>query len=327
MGIDYSCQSVESEEETVNRIFKDMFKKQIQPEKIYENFLKCIYFDNKTKINRINRELFQTFLFNVLEDNRYYHLYKDYFNSIINKYSDIQSIRKIGLIIIDVGLEKNLNFNKKDIYVEHFTKFYLDQKEINIEEIIEKGNFKFLYNENISGNLQDNYDNNRNFINFFKKKELENLENAIKQCITDTIENNTNNLTHAMNNILTYDRLELLTKSWEINNKKLILFEILRNYTSLVEKFCLFPYGVGTTKDSIDMKKAKSSDLRHLIKGLDTYNKFQQINDENVKIKLRMEIDDFCVTKEKLLESFFELSATQMNGDAIRNWLFENARN
>ena len=49
MGSEYSCQTLESEEEAVNKIFKDMFKKEFQSGTMYKNFLRCLIYNPKTK--------------------------------------------------------------------------------------------------------------------------------------------------------------------------------------------------------------------------------------------------------------------------------------
>ena len=58
MGTEYSCQTLESEEETVNKIFKDMFKKEFQSGAIYENFLKCLVFNSKNKQIKLNKNIY-----------------------------------------------------------------------------------------------------------------------------------------------------------------------------------------------------------------------------------------------------------------------------
>ena len=50
-------------------------------------------------------------------------------------------------------------------------------------------------------------------------------------------------------------------------------------------------------------------------------------NSTNNKKKFQTELEEFIKTKEKLIGNFFELSETQISGDAIRNWLYENSKN
>ena len=318
MGTEYSCQTVESEEETVNKIFKEMFRKDYQPSIIYQNFLNCIYIDQKLKIYKLHKELFQNFLYYVLEDNRYTQLYKDYFNSILSKYNDINCIRKIGLILIDIGTKKEFTFTKKKIYIEHFTKFYLDYNEVGITNELDKTKYKNFDEKNLD--IKNNSKDDPNFLNFFKKKELENLDSSIKICISDIIDNNTNCLCYSLTRILNGRRLDMLMKSWGKNNKKLLLLEIHRNYTSLVEKFCIFPNNSSGLKDNSFVTRREKIETKE-------NELFLTKSEENLNNrKIKMEIDEFIHTKNKLIENFFELSENQLTGDIIRNWLYDNSK-
>jgi len=423
MGSEYSCQTVESEEETVNKIFKNMFKKDIQSGTIYDNFIKCIiYYPNLKKL-KLNKNLFLSFLSYVLEDNPYCDIYKEYFFSIIQNHSEIESIRKLGLIIIEnaFGVD-HVNLRKK-YYMEHFKKFYLE----NILEKVENdsnhfsfslGNdnsfysnlnkesnnppnakFPLYYKKSSSAELENsrefyldesirrhdikktnsndyifinkpnninktyladvdfcnNYDfnssnfnfnatQNPNFISFIKKKELENLDSQILSLISDVIENNTNCLSYALKSIFSRGRIETLQKSWNKNNKKLLLLEIHRNYTSLVEKICLFPSlnsenigkkhshkNLSSNEKVQTMLTPKNNPSKKLI--IDTLNKQIEIErlyteeEVNIKGKFQIELEEFFSIKEKLISNFFELSETELSGDTIRNWLCENSKN
>ena len=124
MGSEYSCQTLESEEETVNKIFKDMFKKEFQSGAIYENFLKCIIFNPQTKQIKLSNKLLISLLEYVIEENRYKKVYINYITNFIPGKSEIDSIRKIGLILIDLSINKDLK--RKKFYLDHFKRFYLN---------------------------------------------------------------------------------------------------------------------------------------------------------------------------------------------------------
>ena len=124
MGSEYSCQTLESEEEAVNKIFKDMFKKEFQSGAIYKNFLKCLIYNPKNKQIKLSKKLLISLLEYVIEDNQYKEIYINYIVNFINEKSDIDSIRKIGLLLIDLNTNKDLT--RKKIYFKHFRKFYLD---------------------------------------------------------------------------------------------------------------------------------------------------------------------------------------------------------
>jgi hypothetical protein len=327
MGSEYSCQTVQSEEETVNKIFKDMFKKEIQTRSLYDFYINCIIYHPDLKNLELDKKLFSSFLNYFLEDNPYVDFYKEYFNNIIYSHSEIESIRKIGLIIIENTMANYQANLRKSFYIQHFEKFYLEnisdkseKNSIKLSNVFGKSNslnfntnyenknpnielpyykkpnsaeldndkryFLNEYHQNIadikktnsndslkikvnkkinsadlgnfnydfnSSNFNFNVKQNPNFISFIKKKELEDLDNKIITFISDVIENNTNCLSYALKNIFSENCLETLEKSWSKNNKKLLLFEIHRNYTSLVKKICLYP-----TNNIDDIFKKKS---------------------------------------------------------------------
>ena len=144
MGTEYSCQTLESEEETVNKIFKDMFKKEFQSGAIYENFLKCIIFNPQTKQIKLSNKLLISLLEYVIEENRYKKVYINYITNFIPGKSEIDSIRKIGLILIDLSINKDLK--RKKFYLDHFKRFYLD---IHKSEDKDKGIIFFSYQFNL----------------------------------------------------------------------------------------------------------------------------------------------------------------------------------
>jgi hypothetical protein len=136
MGSEYSCQTLESEEEAVNKIFKEMFKKEFQSGAIYKNFLKCLIYNSKNKQIKLSKKLLTSLLEFVIEENQYKDIYINYIVNFINEKSDIDSIRKIGLLLIDLT---NKDLNRKKIYFKHFKLFYLDIG--NNNEISEGKNF------------------------------------------------------------------------------------------------------------------------------------------------------------------------------------------
>jgi len=140
MGIEYSCQTLESEEETINKIFRDMFKKDYQSGIIYKNFLKCLIFNTESKQKKLNIKLFFSLMEIVIEENQYREIYLKYFSNIIIENSEIDRIRKIGLILIDLSLHKEVT--KKEFYQEHFFKFYIDIEDKNDNN--KKGKIIFL---------------------------------------------------------------------------------------------------------------------------------------------------------------------------------------
>lgn len=124
MGSEYSCQTLESEEETIHKIFKDMFKKDFQSVAIYNNFLKCLIFNQKDNQIKLSKKLLFSLLDIVIEENQYREIYLKFISNLIEENSEIDSIRKIGLILIDLNFSKEIT--KKEFYLEHFFKFYVD---------------------------------------------------------------------------------------------------------------------------------------------------------------------------------------------------------
>lgn len=396
MGIEYSCQTVESEEETVNNIFKDIFKADMRTGVLYENFLKCLIKNTYDSKYSINREAFDSFLYFILEENRYFEIYRDYLFSIIDQYSEMDGIRKIGLIIIEFGIKNDYRNIKKKYYLEHFKRFYLEKNYSNVNDLATNNEHKSnryshnaLFSEknvrsdlyksydfdnyrdngainnnnnndynnlyhgkksidlifdksNLKSPLQSNFDDeyiiefnnsnfnsnanlNENFLNFFKKNELEVSDSSIKNLINDIIENNTNNLLYCLKNILSRKRIEILSKSWGPNNKRLLIYEIYRNYSSLVEKFCIFP--------AMNKKKTRANSVNiensyeFITSPKNSSNPINSKENISKEEKMKNDLYEFLLTKEKLLSNFFDLTENQLSGDSIRNWLYENSKN
>ncbi len=423
MGLELSCISLESEEETVNKILKEMFKKDTDAEVIYINFTKCIiYYPNLNRI-KISKKLFSEFLECTLENNKYKEFYRDYFYSIIAKYNEIDNIRKIGLIIIEnISKKEEYRLNNK-LLIDHFEKFYLNdiieisnkispKKNIFSNFIISNKNIineSFLEELNPDYNIMESYDyvdlatvnNNKNkylenvtvkklnfyikneklMKNFIKKKELQNLDNKIILLISDIIENNTNDLIFFLKNILSESRVDNLIKCWSLNNKKLLLFKMHMIYSSLAEKLFFSStnaYNQNLTNKNIDYSKLNYDFIKYYITpknnssknikngyitnknnninfdenkkeiiyfGLksdkdsvnnDIHNNYEyDINKQNnnssipkiYKGKFHKELEQFSILKQRLISDFFHLTETQIKGDAIRNWLYDNSLN
>jgi len=74
----------------------------------------------------------------VLDDNQYKEICVNYILNFINEKSEVDSIRKIGLLIIDLNTNKDII--RKKIYLKHFKNFYLFMilYEISFSEFILK---------------------------------------------------------------------------------------------------------------------------------------------------------------------------------------------
>ena len=200
------------------------------------------------------------------------------------------------------------------------------KEDTNIEEfegMFNNSNFKFNMNQS-------------NFMNFYKKKEMENLETQIKQVISDIIEINTDSINSILDDILSKSRGDILKKSWGQNNKKLLLFEINRNYKSLVDKIYLFSAKSQRENNSLFPNSARHTYGTSRKYSRSQYNSLSNINTDNLEIpsdggdeskrKVKEELIEFKKMKDKIIKNFFDLSDTQISGDAVRDWLYENSK-
>ncbi len=142
MGTEYSCQTLESEEETVNKIFRNIFRKEFKSGSIYKYFLKCLIYNPNTKKVKISEKLLNSFLEYAIEENQYKEIYRNFIINLSQGKSQIDAIRKIGLFFID--LNTNKDSLRKKIYFNHFKLFYLavnENDQINIKDSKSKKNF------------------------------------------------------------------------------------------------------------------------------------------------------------------------------------------
>lgn len=194
--------------------------------------------------------------------------------------------------------------------------------------------------EEFEKNFDFNNAGQTNFVNFYKKKEMEKLDMQIKQIISDIIEINTDSLNSIINEILSDSRRDILRKSWGTNNKKLLLFEIHRNYTSLVDKIYIFnmksvdnthPHTTRNTfaykkKPSIDFNNSQNRILIEDQKNINNRNNMKKKEGDDYRKKIKEEILEFKKITNKIIDNFFDLSGTQISGDSIRDWLYENSK-
>jgi len=235
--------------------------------------------------------------------------------------------------------DESFNFNnqKEEENIKHnFRRISSDPKSnFNLNPNKEKEeDFSF---EEFEKNLEYNDSNigEENFLNFYKKKEMEKLDMQIKQIISDIIEINTDCLNSIINEIFSTKRGDFLKTSWRENNKKLLSFEINKNYTSLIDKIYLFmpksrsensfhPQSKSTRNTFSFSKNNNEIEFNNLNSEMDLDVK-EDKEDYNKK-KIKEEIIEFKKIENKIIKNFFDLSETQISGDAIRDWLYENSK-
>ena len=153
----------------------NILKQYVDIEKYYlihrDNYLDKIYFDlvdagyaPTTRFDagqlcsltvKLNKKLFSSFLSYVLEENPYVEIYKEYFFSIIRNYDEIESIKKIGLIIIENAIGIYHAKLRKKHYMEHFRKFYIE----NLIEKIEQNSSHFSFALGNDNSFYSNFNN------------------------------------------------------------------------------------------------------------------------------------------------------------------------
>jgi hypothetical protein len=180
MGNTFSCQKVESEEETIDRLFSTMNLNDIDTESAYEEFVKSI--TNK----KLDLSLFESYLNRIIGDNTYSKVQYKYFNSMSQKHNNSENIKKLGLAII--MLSKGTNETKITCLFNHFNNFYKLQNKITdtfkvlptlvqefIMDIIENNTDYCLYA--IQSSMEVEYINE--IAQVWKKERMKNLFNSI----------------------------------------------------------------------------------------------------------------------------------------------------
>lgn len=230
-------------------------------------------------------------------------------------------------------MEKNINShiieneeNEKDI---KFSFSLLNSIENDFTKFEEELNLKEIEQEIKSNDMNEGY-----FLSNYKKKEIEKLDKQIKQIISDIIEVNTDNIDIVIREILNKKRTSLLKKSWGNNNKKLLLYEIHRNYSSLIDKIYLFNQNDSLSfNENIPGRNTISLPNVHRLTKFNSANivkkeklEYFNVNGEEKNNKIKNDLFDFKKMEFKIIRNFFELSETQISGDSIRDWLYENSK-
>lgn len=128
MGIMFTCQKVECEEEILQRILSTMQLTYIESKLAYYEFLKCI-----DKNGSINFFQFQKYLGMILGNSIYKIAQKEFFDNLYR--STGKNIKVIGAIII--FLSKGGKTDKIELLKIHFTNYYQGLNDTAIKAFVE----------------------------------------------------------------------------------------------------------------------------------------------------------------------------------------------
>lgn len=287
-----ACHRAESEEEIIVRILTSLTLSEIETKSAYSEFLKCMNMKDKF----LDYFMFQSYLSHILGESRFKASQSLFFDNL-RKIDDKQlNVKLIGAIVI--YLSKGSDEEKIKTLVSHYNRFY---RNLN--------------------------------------------EETVKSFVTDMIEVNTDNCLKAFRDNLGPESVKNLTEVWNKDRKKKLCSHILLNYESVVKKNVprkrnesSMSYGSEVTRNSTNVminspsslksqKLNRSFDLEEIIickKSLffsssKTCNKDSD-SDVPVKIGTMPDIDN----DHDLTKKFLELSFTQLNGDYVRSWLYDN---
>jgi hypothetical protein len=124
-----SCQKIESEEETVSRIFMNMSLAEIETKSAYKEFLKCVDEDGV-----LDFFLFKNYLDRIVGENNYKNAQLRFFENLRKLDGDKKNIKRIGALI--VYFSKGSNSTKVEALVQHYVKFYTIFDKKTVKEFI-----------------------------------------------------------------------------------------------------------------------------------------------------------------------------------------------
>lgn len=210
---------------------------------------------------------------------------------------------------------------------QRFSFSVINSLEENFSKFEEDLNFKEIELEINSNDMNQSY-----FLSFYKNKEMEKLNKQITQIISDIIELNTDNIDSVLREVLNKSSRNILKESWGKNNKKLLLNEIHKNYTSLINKIYFFRSNSIPLNENFQARKTFTSSGRKLKKyNSNPYVKRDLVErnsngDDGENKKLKEDLVEFKKMEFKVISNFFELSESQISGDSVRDWLYENSK-
>ena len=312
------CQKGESEEETIIRILSTMHLSHIEVRSAYSEFLKCINQDEKY----LDFFLFKTYLQKIIGDNNYKSAQMTFFENLRKLDKKQANIKIIGTIII--YLAKGNNYQKKEILIEHFEKFYDSFDDFSIKtfigDLIESNTNVCLisFNANLGAegveSMAEIWNNQRKaklassiFSNFesIKSKHSINYKSPKVEAYDKSSENFRNLSSTGLSQFSQLDQLNQcnqLNQSFEID---MIISE-----------------GNPNNKDPNKVITFKNTLKEDISEYFEKHNKIQSdqlFSSSGFKFSAKK-----LNEQQKVIKEFIDLSYSQLSGEYIRTWLYDD---
>jgi hypothetical protein len=151
-------------------------------------------------------------------------------------------------------------------------------------------------------------------------------DNSIKEFVMDIIDANTDNCIVSFKSNLSVDLVKNMCDVYQHKRKRKLEDLILGNYDGVKMKY----FNIKTNE--IDLCQGDELKLNNSLIDDDdnNINNNSNINDNDVGIKNEKAMnddlfinEDCSVKSDKMLKEFFELSYSQLNGEFIRSWLYD----
>lgn len=319
MGLTCACQKGESEEETIIRILSTMHLSHIEVRSAYTEFLRCVNQDEKY----LDFFLFKTYLNKILGENNYKQAQMTFFENLRKLDKKQANIKIIGTIII--YLSKGNNYQKKEILIEHFEKFYDNFDDISIKtfigDLIESNTNVCLasFNVNLGAEgvdaMAEIWNNSRKaklastiFSNFesIKAKHIIGLKSPARIELFDKSDTmKSMNMTGHMSQFSQLDQLNTcnqLNQSFEID---MIISE-----------------GNPNNKDPNKVITFKNTMKEDICEYFEKHNKVQSeqlFSSSGFSFSAKKMSE-----QQKVIKEFIDLSFSQLSGEFIRTWLYDD---
>lgn len=221
MGVACACQRLESEEETISRIFSAMNLSHIEAKSAYSEFLNCINQD----IGSIDYFMFQNYTNLIIGENKYKLVHKEYFENLRKLDS---SLKKIGSAIIFIS--KGSKLSKINLLHDHYKRYYVHLKDSSIKQFI---------NDIVELNTDDCVDAFKDYLGYESVRNIKKVystkhKRQLKNFIFLNYESVKLKYFHFKNNLsMIQPELDRLNTSIEIDNKEL---KTSNGFSSTMEK-------------------------------------------------------------------------------------------
>ena len=278
MGINCSCQKIESEEETFMRIFSSMNLAEIETKSAYAEFSKCI----NSEEGYLDYFLFKNFLSKIVGENNYKTAQICFFENLRKMDDKKQNLKRIGSLIII--LSKGSKYQKIDLLYEHYMKYYTFFDEVTVKEFLSDlidmhtdtciQSFRENFDYEVIATMSEVYKKLRkrqllyHIYGSFEKVKIKNLHGSPKK------------------------PSEKLNTSFDMEN-------ILEG-----ENNCS------------PMKRKKGDDFGEI------YERYNKSQCDTIKLSLTFE-NKKLNDDERTVKEFIDLSFNHLNGEYMRNWLYE----